>query len=125
MHDNTRHVQVNVLREAYGPNPTSTLPATIQAGRGAAAAAGAPPPGSLLAAPILLASTDMDSWRARYRCAVGALMLNAADFAGNPEAPEVLQPYGSSLDNAKVCCSCNMEKLRLCLLRPCSVWNES
>lgn len=44
----------------------------------------------------------MESWQARFRCAAAALMLNGADFAGNPEAPEVMQPYGGSLDKAKV-----------------------
>ena len=96
-------MQVTALREAYGANATSSLPTTIQAGRGAASAAAPPPAGSLLAAPVLLASSGVDSWQARFRCAAAALMLNAADFAGNPEAPEVLQPCGASLDRAKVC----------------------
>lgn len=105
-------LQVSALREAYGANASSTLPTTIQAGRGSASADAAPPPGSLLAAPVLLASAEVDSWQARFRCAAAALMLNAADFAGNPEAPEVLQPYGGSLDRAKVLATAAVALLR-------------
>eukprot|EP00892_Ulva_mutabilis_P010997 jgi/Ulvmu1/826/UM010_0200.1 len=93
--------KVTALREAYGPNATSALPATIQTGRGAATSQAAPPPGSLLAAPLLLTSSSVDTWQARFRSAVAALMLNAADLAGNPEAPEILQPFGGTLDHAK------------------------
>lgn len=90
------------LESAYGADPASTIPKDLRAGRGRAAGAAQPPPGSLLAEPLQLAKAPVDTWRARFRCALAALLLQPVDFSGNPAAPEVLRAYGSQLDAAKV-----------------------
>jgi hypothetical protein len=58
-----------------------------------------PPPGSMLANPVLLKRTEIDTWQARFRCALAALLLEPANCA----VPEVLVPYTGKLDAAKVC----------------------
>jgi hypothetical protein len=82
----------------------SGLPAQLRTGRVANSAA-APPPGSLLAKAIVIKRAMVDSWQARFRCALAALLLQPVDFEGNPSVPEVLGPYGGQLDAAKVCCN--------------------
>lgn len=80
------------------------LSAKLQTGRTPMVALAAPPPqGCLLAKPILLKRAELDSWQARFRCALAALLLQPVDFADNVAAPEVLRPFGEQLDAAKVC----------------------
>ena len=80
----------------------AAIPANLRAGRDSGKAAAPPPPGSLLAEPLLPVSCVVDSWEARFRCAVAALLVQPVDFVDNPAVPEVLQAYCAQLDEAKV-----------------------
>jgi hypothetical protein len=91
------------LHSAYSHSSSSGVPSTLRAGRSTnGPAVAAPPPGSLLAMPLMPDGCEVDTWRARFRCALAALLMQPVDFTDNPAVPEILHPYGIELDNAKV-----------------------
>lgn len=90
------------LQSAYSHSSGSGVPSTLRAGRSGSTGAAAPPPGSLLAMPLMPDGCEVDTWRACFRCALAALLMQPVDFTDNPAVPEVLHPYGVELDNAKV-----------------------
>jgi hypothetical protein len=100
--DSDPALQIAALEASYRDGPALGAPAHLAAGRvRSAASAAPPPPGSLLAEPLSLARHGLDSWQARFRCGLAALLLQPVDFSGNPSLPEALHAYGTPLDAAK------------------------